>query len=95
MSLPPISLPQLGLRAVPFNEPLDRVPVPSLSIDRTEAVQDRRFRLVQVRQAQNCFGNAPFPFPDRLFAIRRGPPGPRTDDGLGSRDEWRAIPHHR
>jgi len=29
------------LRAVPFNKFLDRVPVPSLSIDRTEAVQNR------------------------------------------------------
>ena len=44
-------------RAVPFNEFVDHVPVPSLSVDRAEAVQNRRRRLVQVRQPQYCLGN--------------------------------------
>jgi hypothetical protein len=72
------------LRAVPFNEFFDRVSVASLSVDRTEAVQNRRFRLVQVRQAQDCFGNAPFPLSRVLLGRRRGPPRPQLDDGRGS-----------
>src|SRR5262249_54373411 len=49
------------LRAVPLNEFLDRMPVSSLCVNRTEAVQNSRLRLVQVGQAQHCFWSAPFP----------------------------------
>jgi len=31
------------------------VSVPSLSVERTEAIQDRRLGLIQVRQPQHCF----------------------------------------
>ena len=55
------------LRAVPFDELLDRVPVPSLSIDRTEAVKHRRLRLVQVRQPQDCFRYRPLRFCPTAF----------------------------
>ena len=48
--------------------------VPSLSVYRTEAVQNRRLRLVQVRQPQHCFGNAPLPLSRLLLCHRCGPP---------------------
>jgi hypothetical protein len=48
------------------------VSVPSLSVDRTEAVHNRRLRLVQVRQPQHCFGNASVPLSRSLHSHRRG-----------------------
>jgi hypothetical protein len=49
------------------------VPVPSLSVERTEAIQDRRLGLIQVRQPQHCFRNVPFCFPRLLLHHHRGP----------------------
>lgn len=48
------------------------MPVPSLSIDRTETIQDRRLRLIQIRQPQHCFRTRRIAFLDCFFAIRRG-----------------------
>ncbi len=62
------------LRAVPFDELLDRVPVASLSIDRTEGVQHRRLRLVQVTQPQNRFRYAPTRFAQLLSFHPPRPP---------------------
>jgi len=62
------------LRAVPFDELLDRVPVASLSIDRTEAVQHRRLCLVQVRQPQDRFRYAPLRFAQLLSCHLPRPP---------------------
>src|SRR5271167_1569147 len=73
-----------GFRAVPFNEFFDGVPVPSLSVDRTEAVQYRRLCPVEVRQPQHCFGYASLPVSRLVLYHRRGPPGPQTDDGPDS-----------
>jgi hypothetical protein len=38
-----------GLRAVPFDEFINRVPVPSLGLSRSQAVQNGGLCLVQVR----------------------------------------------
>lgn len=51
-----------GLRAVPVHELVNCVPVAALGVNRTEAVQNRRFRLVQVRQPKNRFRPGVGPF---------------------------------
>lgn len=51
------------LRAVPFDELLNGVPVASLRIDRTETIQNRGFRLIQVRQPQHRLWDASAPLP--------------------------------
>lgn len=76
-------------RAVPFNEFLDRMPVPSLGIDRTEAVRSADFAWSRLGSRNTVLGTRRLPFPHCFFAVRRGPPRPQTDDGPGSTDEWR------
>src|ERR1700693_547586 len=84
-------------RAVPFNEFVDRVSVPSLSVDRTEAVQNRRLRLVQVRQPQHCLGNGYFPFffifSICFLAMVAALPDPRTDNGRTRVLKGRIVRH--
>ena len=67
---------------------LDGVLVPSLSIDRTETIQDRRLRLVQAGNRNTAFGTRRFAFLDCLFAIRRGLLDRRTMMARQG-DEWR------
>src|SRR5579862_2274227 len=50
---------QSGLRAVPRNELVDGVPVPSLGFLRGQAVEDCRSRLVEVGQAQAVLWRRP------------------------------------
>ena len=49
-------------------------PAASLSVDRTEAVQNRRLWLTQVRQPRACFRNAPF----RIRLLLSHPPRPSS-----------------
>ena len=65
--------------------------LPSLCVNRTEAVQNRRLRLVKSGSRNTVLGACRFPFPPCFFAISRGPPRPQTDDDPGSKDEWRVI----
>ena len=50
------------------------VPVASLSVERTEAIQDRRLGLIQVRQPQTLFfGTCPYAFLDCFFTVIAAP----------------------
>src|ERR1017187_4120345 len=46
---------QAWLGAVPLNEFIDRVSISTLRLGRAKAIQDRRFAVVQIREAKLCF----------------------------------------
>src|SRR5271167_4708099 len=46
---------QARLGAVPLNEFIDPVSISALRLGRAKAIQDRRFAVVQIRQAELCF----------------------------------------
>src|SRR5271167_1184887 len=46
---------QARLGAVPLNELIDPVSISALRLGRAKAIQDRRFAVVQIRQAELCF----------------------------------------
>jgi hypothetical protein len=46
---------QARLGAVPLNEFIDRVSISALRLGRAKAIQDRRFAVVQIREAELCF----------------------------------------
>src|SRR5664280_865687 len=46
---------QAWLGAVPLNEFIDRVSISALRLGRAKAIQDRRFAVVQIREAELCF----------------------------------------
>src|ERR1035441_8676624 len=46
---------QAWFGAVPLNEFIDRVSISALRLGRAKAIQDRRFAVVQIREAELCF----------------------------------------
>jgi len=58
------------------------VAVAALRIARTQAIQNSRFSLVEIGQAQDVFGAGRRFSGERFFAIVSGPPRPPNDDAI-------------